>query len=425
MMTREALWWVLLWAIPFFSLPFLLSTGGGIAGHLIGHLHQARGTSRPTPWTTGDWVRKQLTQRGLADRIDLNLSPIGTQQIDAYWPEGNTITLASNTFYSTAPADLAIGAHELGHAVHIHKHLVWRVLFTSARFLTSTLERLVLAAFLTALFWTSTELVALGSYLLYMLALFHAVVLADEAWASAEGLQTLRRERDLAKGQLREIRSALLRAWSAYGLSGVGRLTQLLLLPYLIARMPSASMTPLPDMEASTLLFLGALSLPLGKRAYRITRDVIRPPQIHTLSELHREITRENAGDLFGGLGIGLWIYLFNTPSSHLVYVLLLPLALLPALVPIVALAQTLVLAPVGILLAFLNKKSPADGNSDALDDHQPSVPPPTFGPPTLTIRLYNQPPWSRRATQILRIAYVPAVCVGWVVWVAQLGASG
>jgi Zn-dependent membrane protease YugP len=418
LLARAALEILERWPLPVAAaLPFVLTSAVTLVYSFV---HRAVRARRPDelPLGAGAWTRQLADQLGLD--LEIGPTPVGSAGIDAFFPSARYVALKEGTFYRRDPATWAIGAHELGHALHA-RHPLWGPVLTWGRGLDVVLDRLLIGAWVAMLVvggpWTGGVALAL----LAASTLAQVVVVVDEAWASAAGWSWLREPGGLTAAQLRRAAGALLAAWFAYVAGFFARIALLIAWPWLV------SLTPDPLLPGSGLawpafLFLGALTLPLTKRAVRLLLQVFRPVQLHRLSDIGPHLIRENAGDVGGGIGSLVFVAFALLLPASAARDVTVALALAPALAPISAILASTLQIPLALLMLEVDR---AGKKADLLaagvvpEDHAP--PARRLGSPKVTLALYNDDSWPRRLLDLGRIAYLPLVLVFWALIAGNL----
>lgn len=394
------------------ALPFLLTA---LITTIFALVHRAVAARRPDelPDTTERWVRNTLARQGL-DEVRVGPVPPGSPGMDAFWPSSRYIALKPATCDRRDPTFWAIGAHEIGHALHARSRL-WGPVFTSARGIALGLDR-ALTACLVALVLTGGDAllaVTLGGVVLTLLA--RAVVLTDEAWASLTAVRLLREDGRLTPGQTARALTSLIAALGAYVAGFLGRLAVLVLWPTVVRLAAGEGVVQATALPWPALLALAALTLPLLTRGARIAYRALNPHRLRRLSDLGPHIMAENASDLGGGLAalalVGAGLTLLPSPGRDIA----LALALVPALVPITAILSSLVLLPVHLLLLEVervDRKLSLLATGFVPEDYR--GPPRASGPPVLTLEMHNDHTAVRRLLDLLRAGYIPLLAVFW-----------
>ncbi|MFK7931492.1 MAG: zinc metallopeptidase [Myxococcota bacterium] len=402
-------WLILLLA----ALPFLLTSA---VSTLFVVVHQAVSGRRPDelPISTGEWVQDALHAQGLTD-VQVGPTPAFSAGMDAFWPNTKYIALKPKTLHRKDPVYWAIGAHELGHALHA-KGAVSASVFPAARAMSLMSTQLLTAALVAAFFTGSYWVLSVGLAIAALALFADVVILIDEGWASATALKLLREDGRLTPTQLGRATASLIAALGAYVAGFSGRC--ILLLLWLPATAPLDGPiwdTPEP-LGWPWLIVLAALTLPMIKRAVRVVLRSVTPTLVERLSDLGPRMMKENAGDLAGGLGALAFVLVALTQPASIWRDLCLVLALAPALVPITALLGSFVLLPVRLLMHEVDR---VGRKSDLLeagvipDDHAP--PTRAMGPPVLTLAMHNDPSVARRSLEWMRVAYLPLIVAVWV----------
>jgi Zn-dependent membrane protease YugP len=401
-------WPVLLLA----AAPFLLTATVTTVFFVVQRAVQGR---RPDelPESTEAWVRGVLARQGL-EGVQVGPVPAGSPGMDAFWPSASYIALKPATRARRDPTFWAIGAHEVGHAIHA-RHPVWGPLFTSARGMSLALDRLLVAALVAGFLLGGATAIALVLGLLVAALTANAIVLADEAWASLTALRLLREDGRLGRVQLARALTSLIAALGAYVAGFAGRALTLALFPWVAASLAGDGLSGSGALPWPALAALAGLSLPLLTRAGRVAFRAVRPRRLARLSDLGPHLMAENASDLGGGVAalalVAASLTLLPTPGRDAA----LALALVPALVPITGVLGSIVLLPVMVLLHgvdLVDRRLTALATGFVPDD--PRTLPRASGPPVLTLDMHNDHSLVRRSLDLLRIAYVPLLAVFW-----------
>ncbi|TVQ89550.1 MAG: hypothetical protein EA397_15035 [Deltaproteobacteria bacterium] len=398
------------------ALPFLLTAGVTTVFFVV---HRAVASRRPEElaMTTEAWVERTLHKQGLT-HVRVGPVPPGSPGVDAFWPSARYIALKPATLTRCDPTFWAIGAHEIGHALHA-RHPFWGPLFTMGRGLSLGLDRLLAAALLAGALvggpWVAT---AIAIALVLALAA-NLVVLLDEGWASLTALRLLREGGDLSKSQVARAIASLIAALGAYVGGFLGKLAVLLAAPFVAATLLRPTPSLSQDLPWYVLVTLALLSAPLLTRGARILYRVVRPRRLSRLSELGPHMMAENASDLSGGFAATALVIaaLLLPPSTARDLTLIL--ALIPALVPFTGVLGSIVLLPVMVLLHGvdrLDRTVTRLSTGFVPEDFQGA--PRAFGPPALTLEMHNDQGLVRRGLELLRVAYLPLLGV---FWLAQL----
>ncbi len=401
-------WPVLLFA----ALPFLATAAVTTAFVVVQRAVQGR---RPDelPETTEAWVQGALARQGLTG-VRVGPVPAGSPGMDAFWPSARYIALKPATLSRRDPTFWAIGAHEIGHALHA-RHPVFGPLFTSGRGVSVLLDRLAVAALVAGVLVGGATASAVAVAVLAAAILANVVVLADEGWASLTALRLLREDGRLGRGQIARALTSLVAALGAYVAGFGARLATLAAWPTLAAALDGPGLVQPASLPWPALAALLALSVPLTTRAVRVAWRAVRPHKIRRMSELEAHVVAENASDLGGGLAATALVIagltLLPTEGRDVALVF----ALIPALVPFTGLLGSLVLLPVMVVLHEVER---VDRQLSLLatgvvpDDYR--GPPRAAGPPVLTLDMHNDATLVRRALDLLRIGYVPLLAVFW-----------
>jgi Zn-dependent membrane protease YugP len=376
-------------------------------------LHRAVSGAKPgeLPLTTGEWTRAMAERLGLD--VEVGPTPVGSAGMDAYFPSARYVALKDSTFHRRDPSFWAIGAHELGHAAHARLP-GWGHLFTWARGVDISLDRLLSGAMVGVALVGGEVALTAALAVLVASSLAQVVVLVDESWASYEGFRWLRLDATLRPAQLRRAAWALAAALLAYLGSFGARLTLIVVWPWLSATAPDPAL-PASGVAWPALLFLGALTLPMLKRAFRIAWSAFRPERIERLSDLGVRLIKENAGDLGGGLGALVFCAFALTLPAHPARDLAVMLAFTPALAPIAAILASVVQIPLALLVLEVDrvgKKADLLAAGVVPDDHLPLAR--RLGSPKITLAIHNDTSLPRRLLDLVRIAYLPLIVVFW-----------
>lgn len=396
------------------ALPFLLTSG---ITTLFFVLHRAVAGRRPNelPLTTEAWAERTLRNQGL-DGVRVGPVPPGSPGVDAFWPSADYIALKPATLGRSDPTYWAIGAHEIGHALHA-RHPIWGPVFVAGRGLSLGFDRLLAAMLVAgALLGGQSLMLAIGGVLALALGA-NLVVLVDEAWASLTALRLLREGGELSRSQIGRAVASLIAALGAYLGGFLGKLAVLIAAPFLAGLMVQAPVPAGVELPWFALISLALLSAPLLTRAGRIAFRVLRPKRFTRMSELGPHHMAENASDLTGGIAALALIAASLTLSPSPARDLSVALALVPALVPITGVLGSLVLLPVMVLLHGVDRVDRTVSRlATGFVPEDLQGPPRAFGPPALTLDMHNDHGPVRRLLELLRIAYLPLLIVFWAV---------
>jgi len=407
------------------ALPFLLTAGVSTL-FSFAHMLLVGRNPQELPLTTGEWVEETLRHQGLTQVTVGPTDPL-LSGMEGYIPHAGYLALQPTTYRRRDPAHWAMGAHELGHALHLQSPL-WRALFLGGRAVSQGAGRLVSAG-LVAAFLLGGPLpmqLTLGFLLVALLA--DVLVAMDEAWASATALRLLRQDERLRGGQIVRALASAAAALSAH-LSGAFARLVLLAAFFPLAEVLATPLLPdLAPLPWPTLLFLGGVSLILAKRAVRVGIRALLPRPDERLSDLNTRVIKERAGDLGGGIGALVLIAVALTlPASPWRDVAVL-LALVPGLVPISEVLQGFVLLPLRILRDEVHRLgdqeallqagvTPEDRAEAGADTRLPGG----LGAKVAILDMNNRPSIHVRALELLRVLYLPLLVVYWVQAIALL----
>lgn len=368
------------------------------------------------PQPAGTWVRDQADRLGL-EGLRVEPTPAFSAAMDAMIPSAQVIVLRTSTWTRADPVSWAIGAHELGHAIHA-RQAPWGSIFTIGRGLAHGLDQLLVAALLVMVLVGGPLAPPLALGLLVATLASHVVFLADEAWASISARAMLVEDGRLDPGQLRRATVSLFASFGAHMAAFVGLVATLVAWPW-IQPGPAPLLPGLPALGLPALLVLAALSLPLLKRGLRVGLQalVYRPPE--TLSDLGRKLLREAFGDQAGGLGALVLVAMALTLPSSPWRDVALVLAVVPALVPLRGLLAGFAELPLRMALGEVDKLTapPDPRTAPAAPESAPRV----VGSPLVTLELFRDDGWLPRMLQVLRIAYLPLLVVFWTLQSARL----
>ncbi|MFT7520192.1 MAG: hypothetical protein ACI9MC_002337, partial [Kiritimatiellia bacterium] len=281
--------------------------------------------------------------------------------------------------------------------------------------------RLALAALVVhAVLGDSTT--AIAAWVLLAVALVaDGIILVDEGWASSTAWRLLRQDGQLSASQMRRAGASLLGAMGAYVAGALARASVWLSLPWLLQTAVGPVYTQTDVLSATELWLAVGLSLFLVVQAARVCFRLVRPKRLTRLSDLGPHTFFEAMADVAGSVGaLGLISLLWDHPGPGLPFALLL--ASVPVLRPLGAVMSHIFLLPVQVMVREVVRAS----HQDALlsegvvpDDHLPPVL--HHAPPTLSLLLHNDRPWSARAVELLRISHVPLVAIFWLDWTMGL----
>jgi len=407
------------------ALPFLLTAGVSTLFFFVHTLVSGR-DPQELPLTTGEWVSETLDRQGLTSVRVGPTDPL-LSGMEGYIPHASYLALQPSTYRRRDPVHWAMGAHELGHALHLQGR-GWRTLFLSAQALSQGAGRLVSAGLVAAFLLGGPTTLWLTFAALCVALLADAVVALDEAWASVTALRLLREDRRLGGKQVARALASAGAALSAHVSGAVARLILLAAWIPVSAALQEPLLTGVPALPWPALLFLGGLSLILGKRAVRVGMRALLPRPQERLSDLDTRVIKERAGDLGGGLGVLLLIGAALTLPASPWRDAAVALALVPGLVPIGEVLQGFVLLPLRILRDEVTRLgeqeallgagvTPEDRNEAAGDGPTPDG----LTAKVAILDINNHPSLQIRGLELLRALYVPLLVIVWVQAIAAL----
>lgn len=408
-------WPVLLFA----ALPFLLTAGVSTLFFLV---HQLVSGNDPEelPLTTGEWVEEALGHQGL-DQVTVGPTDPMLSGMEGYIPHASYLALQPATYRHRGPVHWAMGAHELGHALHLQSPM-GRFVFLTARAVSQGAGRLVSAG-LVAAFLVGSGVVTWMALMVLLIALAaDAVVLLDEAWASHTALRLLREDPRLSAGQLRRALASAAAALTAHVAGAFARLLLLLAFVPLLGLLHGPLLPSFPPLPWPTLLFVGGLTLILMKRAVRVglRAGFARPEE--RLSDLHTRVAKERAGDLGGGIGSLILVGIALGLPANGWRDLAIALALLPGLVPITEVFSGFILLPLRLLrdeVARIGQQEALLGAGVTPEDRLAAAAgvdtPDGLTAKVVVLDMNNRPSLQVRALEVLRVVYVPLLVVVWV----------
>lgn len=397
--------------------PFVLTATVSTAFFLVHRLVSGRDPEE-LPLTTGEWVSQALDAQGL-DHVKVGPTDPLLSGVEGYIPSVGYLALQPATYRRRDPVQWAMGAHELGHALHLQQPAL-RALFLTGNAVSRGAGRLVSAGLVTAVLVGGPVATTLAFVALLVALLADAIVLLDEVWASATALRLLREDDRLSAGQLARALASVVAALGAHVSGAVARIA-LLALWIPITSPLDAPLLDLPVAPWPVLPFLAGLTLILGKRAVRVgLRALARRPE-ERLSDVDTRAAKEHTGDLAGGLGallvVGFALTLPPSPWRDAGIVL----AMVPALVPVSELLGGFVLLPLRLLREELTRASQKEAllrkgltPEDALAAASGATPD-GLSAKLAILAMNNEPSLQIRALEILRILYVPLLFIVWV----------
>lgn len=405
-------------ALLFAALPFLLTAGISTLFFLVHQIVSGRDPEE-LPLTTGEWVEQAVDRLGLS-RVKVGPTDPLLSGMEGYIPHAGYLALQPSTYRHRGPAHWAMGAHELGHALHL-QHPGWRGTFLSGRAVSQAAGRLVAAGLVGACLLGGSALLWFTGAMLLLALAADAVVLLDEAWASWTAFGLLREDPRLSAGQRRRAMASAAAALAAHVAGSVARVLLLVLWIPITGALTGPWVSDLAAAPWPVLLFVTGLTLVLGKRAVRVGIRAFLPRREERLSDLNTRIAKERAGDFGGGLGALFLVGVALTLPRSIPRDLAVLLALVPALVPISDVLSGFVLLPLRLLrdeIARLGRQealleagvTPEDRLTAASGVKTPDG----LTAKVAILDMHNRPSALMRAMELLRVLYVPLVIVIW-----------
>lgn len=387
---------VLRWALLVLVsvLPFVLSALAVAAD--AGARHRRRG-----PWlpeAAGPWLERQIAQLALPVRVEVHPN----DGLDAYWPGVGAIGLSNRTWGGCRPADWAIAAHELGHALNMSSHRLVAELLPTARLVSGHAWRGFVAALLCAALLGDERVLALAHAALWLAVGAGAVVVADEALASRHAVRLLAADRRMRRQARTVARQAMTGAFAVYALAWIGQLAVLVSWSA-VARTALQGIDPVVPREPSApAVWLMVFLIPvLGLRAIHVLHQVLAPEPVTSDFRLFTVMHREAQWEFLAGTGVLALVVLLHGTAVGPLFSLSLVLAATTAIGPVGGLLRALLLFPV---LLLLRDRLGRDERDD--EAFFPEVRPDEAAPALMA--LYSDPPWYLRASWLTHLGYLP-----------------
>jgi len=357
-----------------------------------------RGRLRAT--AAGPWLAARIAERNLDVDLEVHEAP----GLDAYWPGVDAIGLSAPTWHGRRPTDLAIAAHELGHALNIRSHRLAAHVLPMARLAQGLSWRAFAATGITALLMGTPALVPVATGLLVVSLVVSSVVCLDELLASLHAARLLRDDATVTGPDLAVARRSMRAAGAIYGLDLAGRLAVLAAWPAMVAGWPTAP-GPLGAAPGAVAIGAALVLLPvLVLRAAQVGLQVWDPEPVTTDFRLFTVLHRESRWEFMTAMAVLAVVALLHPLLDGPLGTSALVGAVVTAIGPVGALLRALALLPVALLLHRWrrpDRDADAPLRAGALDAAAPAM-----------LALYTDPPWYLRVSWLANLAYLPLLAV-------------
>ncbi|MEO0604633.1 MAG: zinc metallopeptidase, partial [Myxococcota bacterium] len=278
------------------GLPAALST----VGMLWYRYGRSPDRGRTLELSAGSWLAAQVVER----RLDLRLEVHGAPGLDAYWPGVDAIGLSAATWHGRRPTDLAIAAHELGHALNVRSHPLAASGLPIARLARSLSWRAFVATVVAALLMGTGALVPVASGLLVLSLGVTVVVCLDELFASQWAARLLREDPRIGTRDLATARRSMRAAGSLYALDLLGHAIVLAAWPAVVTADPFGHGL-VAGPPSAVAVGLAVVLLPiLLLRAAQVSLQVWDPEPVTTDFRLFTVMHRESRWEFLSGIAV-------------------------------------------------------------------------------------------------------------------------
>ncbi|MEN0067459.1 MAG: zinc metallopeptidase [Myxococcota bacterium] len=377
-------------------LPAVLSTVG-----LLWHRFGPQPKRSPLrDEAAGAWLERQI--EGAA--LDVGVEVHGAPGLDAYWPSVDAIGLSAPTWHGRRATELAIAAHELGHALNIRSHWLAAHALPIARLAQGLSWRAFAATVFSALLVGAGGLIPFATVLLGVSLVVTLTVCGDEWFASWRAVRFLRDDPTVSDDEIKIAQHSMRSAGTVYALDLVGQLFVLASWPFVIADWPSLSgPTSIPSPEAVGLAVVMVPVLLL--RAAHVGLQVWDPEPVTTDFRLFTVMSQESRWEFLTGLAVLTVVVMLHPLLTGPFATSALVGATMTAIGPVGALLRAIVLVP---LVLLLHRFAEPDPEEQRLLFKTPNLE--TTAPALLA--LYTNPPWYLRVSWLANLAYIPLLAV-------------
>ncbi len=349
---------------------------------------------RPLPVSAGAWLVREVERR----LPGLELQVHGAVGLDAYWPGVDAIGLSARTWHGRHPTDLAIAAHELGHALNVRRHPLAAQALPFARTAQGLAWRAFVATVVAAVLMGAPGLLPVASGILVVSIVVTSVVCLDEALASQFAISALRADPDLTEADLRVVRGSTRAAGAVYGLNLLGQLLVVAAWPGMVTLGTFGA--AVGDTPGPVAITLAMLALPvLLLRAAQVGLQVWDPEPVTTDFRLFTMMHRESRWEFLTGLAVLAVVALLHPLLEGPLGTSVLVGAIMTAIGPVGFLLRALVLVPVVYTLRALGLGE---------DTEPPFASPGAEATAPALLALYTDPPWYLRVSWLASLAYLP-----------------
>lgn len=390
-MLTAALSWTLVGMVSI--LPFLASSAALAVDAAAGH--RRRGPELPE--VAGTWLEGQIAHHGLALHVEVH--PRGG--FDAWWPSVAAIGLSARTWAGTRPADWAIAAHELGHAMAAADDRIVAEVNAVARATAGVAWRVCAAGILVAAAFGDPWVPTVAYVALVWAIGAQGLVVADEAIASIRGLALVANDERVPVAAHGIAARALIGAWLVYACAWLAELTVLGLWPHLDHLVLGVPHVHLPTPPPAAV-WVGLACTPLlVLRAMQVLTQVWSPEPVTTDFQLLSRLQRERAWELATAASVAVLLGTLAGSTTGRAFSTALVLAASTVVGPVAAVLRSVLTLPLAFVLRGWLARERADGPPllprPAPDEAAPAL-----------MALYTHPPWTVRLTWLAHLLYVP-----------------
>jgi Zn-dependent membrane protease YugP len=390
-MLTAGLAWALVGGVSI--LPFLASSVALAIDAAAGH--RRRGPELPE--VAGRWLEGQIAASGLPLHVEVH--PSGG--FDAWWPSVSAIGLSARTWAGTRPADWAIAAHELGHAMAAADDRIVAQVYAVARATAGLAWRVCAAALLVAAAFGDPWVPTVAYVALVWAIGAQGLVVVDEANASLRGLVLVAGDARVPVDAHRIAARALIGAFAVYGSGWLAELAVLGTWPTVERLVLGAPHLGLPAPPPAAV-WVGLAFVPLlVLRAMSVLAQVWSPEPVTTDFQLLSRLQRERAWELATAASVAVLLVTLGGSSTGRAFSTALVFAASTVVGPAAEILRSLLTVPLAFVLRGWLARERASGPPllprPAPDEAAPAL-----------MALYTQPPWTVRLIWLAHLLYVP-----------------